>query len=154
MKKNLKEYFIEISALRKQYRDWLRGRIDNLQNSTPQVALALEVSKSVLAAIDSLSDDLSYRTEILAERQERRQTEIDLLNANITALRVAVSDIAQKTMQTKSFEVRLMKIEGREEKTQRLQESFEHFVEKKSEEIKKQDEKRRQDAEKSLPGVT
>ncbi|MRN40765.1 MAG: hypothetical protein FIO02_06965 [Nitrosopumilales archaeon] len=154
MKKTLKEYFIEISALRKQYRDWLRGRIDNLQNSTPQVALALEVSKSVLAAIDSLSDDLSYRTEILAERQEKRQTEIDLLNANITALRVAVSDIAQKTMQTKSFEVRLMKIEGREEKTQRLQESFEHFVEKKSEEIKKQDEKRRQDAEKSLPGVT
>ena len=154
MKKTLKEYFIEISSLRKQYRDWLRGRIDNLQNSTPQVALALEVSKSVLAAIDSLSDDLSYRTEILAERQEKRQTEIDLLNANITALRVAVSDIAQKTMQTKSFEVRLMKIEGREEKTQRLQESFEHFVEKKSEEIKKQDEKRRQDAEKSLPGVT
>ncbi len=154
MKKTLKEYFIEISALRKQYRDWLRGRIDNLQNSTPQVALALEVSKSVLAAIDSLSDDLSYRTEILAERQEKRQTEIDLLNANITALRVAVSDIAQKTMQTKSFEVRLMKIEGREEKTQRLQESFEHFVEKKSEDIKKQDEKRRQDAEESLPGVT
>jgi hypothetical protein len=154
MKKTLKEYFIEISALRKQYSDWLRGRIDNLQNSTPQVALALEVSKSVLAAIDSLSDDLSYRTEILAERQEKRQTEIDLLNANITALRVAVSDIAQKTMQTKSFEVRLMKIEGREEKTQRLQESFEHFVEKKSEEIKKQDEKRRQDAEKSLSGVT
>ena len=154
MKKTLKEYFIEISALRKQYSDWLRGRIDNLQNSTPQVALALEVSKSVLAAIDSLSDDLSYRTEILAERQEKRQTEIDLLNANITALRVAVSDIAQKTMQTKSFEVRLMKIEGREEKTQRLQESFEHFVEKKSEEIKKQEEKRLQDAEKSLSGVT
>ncbi|MDQ6862566.1 MAG: hypothetical protein M3044_01960 [Thermoproteota archaeon] len=112
------------------------------------------MSKSVLAAIDSLSDDLSYKTEILAERQEKRQTEIDLLNANITALRVAVSDIAQKTMQTKSFEVRLMKIEGREEKTQRLQESFEHFVEKKSEEIKKQDEKRRQDAEKNLSGVT
>ena len=154
MKKTLKEYFIEISALRKQYRDWLRGRIDSLEKSPPQMALALEVSKSVLAAIDSVSDDLSYRTEILAERQEKRQAEIDLLNANITALRVAVSDIAQKTMQTKSFEVRLMKIEGREEKTQRLQESFEHFVEKKSEEIKKQDEKRRQDAEKSLSGVT
>ena len=73
MKKTLKEYFIEISALRKQYRDWLRGRIDSLEKSPPQMALALEVSKSVLAAIDSVSDDLSYRTEILAERQEKRQ---------------------------------------------------------------------------------
>ena len=154
MKKTLKEHFIETSALRKQYRNWLRSRIEGLESTIPSVALPLQVSQSVLAAIDSLSDDLSYRTEILAERQEKRQTEIDLLNANITALRVAVSDIAQKTMQTKSFEVRLMKIEGREEKTQRLQESFEHFVEKKSEEIKKQDEKRRHDAEKSLSGVT
>ena len=48
MKKTLKEYFIEISALRKQYRDWLRGRIDSLEKSPPQMALALEVSKSVL----------------------------------------------------------------------------------------------------------
>ena len=85
MKKTLKEYFIEISALRKQYRNWLRGRIDSLEKSPPQMALALEVSKSVLAAIDSVSDDLSYRTEILAERQEKRQAEIDLLNANITS---------------------------------------------------------------------
>jgi hypothetical protein len=106
MKKTLKEYFIEISALRKQYRDWLLGRIDGLEKSPPQMALALEVSKSVLAAIDSVSDDLSYRTEILAERQEKRQAEIDLLNANITALRVAVSDISRKTMQTRSFEER------------------------------------------------
>jgi gluconate kinase len=154
MKKTLKEYFIEISALRKQYRDWLRGRIDNLQNSTPQVALALEVSKSVLAAIDSLSDDLSYRTEILAERQEKRQTEIDLLNANITALRVAVSDIAQKTMQTKSVEARLKKIEAREKKLKSMQESLERFVESKSEQIKKQDEKRQRNAEKNLPAVS
>ena len=154
MTKTLKEHFRETSALRKQYRDWLHTRIECLADTTPRVALPLEAPNSVLAAFDSLSDDLSYRTEMLAERQERRQIEIDLLNANITALRVAVSDIAQKTMQTKSFEVRLMKIEGREEKTQRLQESFEHFVEKKSEEIKKQDEKRRQDAEKSLSGVT
>ena len=109
--KDPERIFYRDSALRKQYRDWLRGRIDSLEKSPPQMALALEVSKSVLAAIDSVSDDLSYRTEILAERQEKRQTEIDLLNANITALRVAVSDIAQKTMQTKSFEVRLMKIE-------------------------------------------
>src|SRR5712691_1114022 len=154
MTKTLKEYFIEISALRKQYRDWLRSRIGALEATIPSVALPLQVSESVLAAIDSLSDDLSYRTEILAERQEKRQTEIDLLNANITALRVAVFDIAQKTMQTKSFEVRLMKIEGREEKTQRLQESFEHFVEKKTEEIKKQHQKRKQKAEKNLPRVT
>ena len=154
MKKTLKEYFIEISALRKQYSDWLRGRIDNLQNSTPQVALALEVSKSVLAAIDSLSDDLSYRTEILAERQEKRQTEIDLLNANITALRVTISDIAHKTMQMRSVEARLKKIEEREEKIQSMQESLGRFVESKSEQIKKQDEKRQQNAEKNLPGVS
>ena len=118
------------------------------------MALALEVSKSVLAAIDSVSDDLSYRTEILAERQEKRQAEIDLLNANITALRVALSDISRKTMQTRSFEERFKKIEEREEKTKSLQESFERFIEKKSEEIKKQDEKRQQNAEKNLPGVT
>jgi chromosome segregation ATPase len=122
--------------------------------STPQTALALEVSKSVLAAIDSLSDDLSYRTEMLAERQEKRQTEIDLLNANITALRVTVSDIAHKTMQTKSLEARLKTMEGRQGKLQDLQDSLEDIIEQKSEQIKKQDEKRRQDAEKSLPGVT
>jgi hypothetical protein len=73
MTKTLKEHFGEISALRKQYRDWLHTRIECLADTTPQVALALEVSKSVLAAIDSLSDDLSYRTELLVERQERRQ---------------------------------------------------------------------------------
>lgn len=154
MKKTLKEYFIEISALRKQYRNWLRGRIDSLEKSPPQMALALEVSKSVLAAIDSVSDDLSYRTEILAERQEKRQAEIDLLNANITALRVAISDISRKTMQTRSFEERFKKIEEREEKTRSLQEGFERLIEKKSEEIKKKDEKRQQNAEKNLPGVT
>ena len=153
MKKTLKEYFIEISALRKQYRDWLRGRIDSLEKSPPQMALALEVSKSVLAAIDSVSDDLSYLTEILAVRQEKRQAEIDLLNANITALRVSVSDISRKTMQTRSFEDRFKKIEEREEKTKSLQKGFERLIEKKSEEIKKQDEKRQQNAEKNLPGV-
>jgi hypothetical protein len=110
MKKTLKEHFREISTMLKQYRDWLRGRIDNLK--TPKVALPLEVSKSVLAAIDSLSDDLSYRTEMLAERQEKRQTEIDLLNANMTVLIVAVPDMSRKTMQTRSFEARLKTMEG------------------------------------------
>lgn len=152
MKKTLKEHFREISAMRKQYRDWLRGRIDNLK--TPQVALSLEVSKSVLAAIDSLSDDLSYRTEMLAERQEKRQTEIDLLNANITGLIVAVSDISRKTIQTRSFEARLKTMEGRQEKLQGLQDGLEEIIEQKSEQIKKQDDKRRQDAENGLPGVT
>ena len=84
MKKTLKEHFIETSALRKQYRDWLRSRIEGLESTIPSVALPLQVSQSVLAAIDSMSDDLSYRTEILAERQEKRQGEIDLINANIT----------------------------------------------------------------------
>ena len=153
MKKTLKEHFIETSALRKQYRDWLRSRIEGLESTIPSVALPLQVSQSVLAAIDSMSDDLSYRTEILTERQEKRQGEIDLINANITALRIALSDIAHQTMQTKSFEERLKKIEEREEKTRMLQESFEHLVEKKSEEIKKQEEKRLQDAEKNPPGV-
>ncbi len=120
---------------------------------TPSVDLPLQVSQSVLAATDSMSDDLSYRTEILAERQEKRQSEMDLINANITALRIALSDIAHQTIQRKSFEERLKKIEEREEKTRMLQESFEHFVEKKSEEIKKQEEKRLQDAEKNQPGV-
>jgi len=154
MKKPLKEYFIEISALRKQYRDWLRERIDSLEKSPPQMALALEVSKSVLAAIDSVSDDLSYRTEILAERQEKRQAEIDLLNANITALIVAVSDMSHKTMQTRSFEERLKTMEGRQEKLQALQDNLENIIEQKSEQIKKQEDKRRQDAENGLPGVT
>ena len=154
MKKTLKEYFIEISALRKQYRDWLRGRIDSLEKSPPQMALALEVSKSVLAAIDSVSDDLSYRTEILAERQEKRQAEIDLLNANITALRVTVSDIAHKTMQMRSVDARLKKIEAREKKLKSMQESLERFVEGKFEQIKKQDKKRQRNAEKNLPAVS
>lgn len=118
------------------------------------MALALEVSKSVLAAIDSVSDDLSYRTEILAERQERRQAEIDLLNANITALRITISGISRKTMQTRTFEERFKKIEERERKTRSLQEGFERFIEKKSEEIKKQDEKRQHNAEENLPGIT
>jgi chromosome segregation ATPase len=153
MKKTLEQHFIAISALRKRYRDWLSERIDNLKNSTPQVALALEVSKSVLAAVDSLSDDLSYRTEMLAERQEKRQAEIDLLNANITELRIAMSNIAHKT-KNKSIEGRLMKIEGRQEKILGLQDSLEKYVEQKSEQIKRQDERRRQNAEKGLPGVT
>lgn len=152
MKKTLKEHFIETSALRKQYRDWLRSRIEGLESTIPSVALPLQVSQSV-SAIDSMSDDFSYRTEILAERQEKRQGEIDLINANITALRIALSDIAHQMMQTKSFEERLKKIEEREEKTRMLQESFEHFVEKKSEEIKKQEEKRLLDAEKNPPRV-
>ncbi len=96
MTKTLKEHFREISALRKQYRDWLHTRIECLADTTPRVALPLETSNSVLAAIDSLSDDLSYRTVMLAERQEKRQIEIDLLNANITALRVTVSDITHE----------------------------------------------------------
>jgi uncharacterized protein len=154
MTKTLKEHFEEISALRKQYRDWLHTRIKCLADTTPQVALALEVSKSVLAAIDSLSDDLSYRTELLVERQERRQIEINLLNANIVALRVTVSEIAHKRMQTKSAEARLKKIKTREEKLQSMQGRLERFVESKSEEIKKQDEKRQQNAEKNLPGVS
>ncbi|MGB6673295.1 MAG: hypothetical protein WBE34_12755 [Candidatus Nitrosopolaris sp.] len=154
MTKTLKEHFEEISALRKQYRDWLHTRIKCLADTTPQVALALEVSKSVLAAIDSLSDDLSYRTELLVERQERRQIEINLLNANIMALRVTVSEIAHKRTQTKSAEARLKKIKAREEKLQSMQGSLEQFVESKSEEIKKQDEKRQQNAEKNLPGVS
>ena len=45
------------------------------------------------------------------------------------------------------------KIAEREEKTRMLQECYEHFVEKKSEEIKKQKEKRLQDVEKNPPGV-
>jgi alpha/beta superfamily hydrolase len=147
MKKTLKEHFIETSALRKQYRDWLRSRIEGLESTIPSVALRLQISQSVLVAIDSMSDDLYW------QRQEKRQSEIDLINANITALRIALSDIAHQTMQTKSFEERLKKIEEREEKTRMLQESFEHFVEKKSEEIKKQEEKRLQDAEKNPPGV-
>jgi len=154
MKKTLKEHFREISGVRKKYRDWLRGRIDKLENSTPQAALALEVSKSVLGAIDSLSDDLSYRTEMLADRQQKRQTEIDLLNANITALIVAVSDMSHKTMQTRSFEERLKTMEGRQEKLQALQDNLENIIEQKSEQIKKQEDKRRQDAENGLPGVT
>ena len=48
MTKTLKEHFGEISALRKQYRDWLHTRIKCLADTTPQVVLALEVSKSVL----------------------------------------------------------------------------------------------------------
>jgi CO/xanthine dehydrogenase FAD-binding subunit len=91
---------------------------------------------------------------MLAERQERRQIEIDLLNANITALRVTLSDIAHKTMQTKSVEARLKKIEAREKKIQSIQESLERFVESKSEQIKKQDEKRQRNAEKNLPAVS
>jgi uncharacterized protein len=154
MTKTLKEHFGEISALRKQYRDWLHTRIECLADTTPQVALALEVSKSVLAAIDSLSDDLSYRTELLVERQERRQIEINLLNANIMALRVTVSEIAHKRMQMKSADARLKKIKARKEKLQNMQGSLERFVESKSEEIKKQDEKRQQNAEKNLPGVS
>lgn len=152
MKKTLKEYFEEISAVRKRYRDWLRDRIDHLES--PQVALALEVSKSVLTTIDSLSDDLAYRTEILAERQEKRQHEIDLLNANIADLRLIIYEIEHKTAQTKSHEARLKKIEEREAKTQSLQENLERFIEKKSEEIKREEERRQKDAEKSLPGVT
>ncbi|MFZ0895484.1 MAG: hypothetical protein WAZ77_13385 [Candidatus Nitrosopolaris sp.] len=99
MKKTLKEHSIETSALRKQYRDWLRSRIEGLESTNPSVALPLQVSQSVLAAIDSMNDDLSYRTEMLAERQEKRQGEIDLINANITALRIALSDIPHQTMQ-------------------------------------------------------
>ena len=91
---------------------------------------------------------------MLAERQERRQIEIDLLNANITALRVTISDIAHKTMQMRSVEARLKKIEAREKKLKSMQESLERFVESKSEQIKKQDEKRQQNAEKNLPGVS
>lgn len=152
MTKTLKERFKEISALRKGYRDWLRDRIDRLES--PQVALALEVSKSVLTTIDSLSDDLSYRTEILAERQEKRQAEIDLLNANFADLRLTISDLAHTTNQTRSYEARLKKIEEREAKIQSLQESLEGFIEIKSEEIKREEERRKKDAEKSLPGVT
>ncbi len=116
--------------------------------------MPLETSNSVLAAIDSLSDDLSYRTVMLAERQEKRQIEIDLLNANITALRVTVSDITHKTMQMKSVEARLKKIDEREKKIQSIQENLERFVETKSEQIKKQEEKRQQNAEKNLPAVS
>jgi DNA repair exonuclease SbcCD ATPase subunit len=154
MTKTLKEHFREISALRKQYRDWLHTRIECLADTTPRVALPLETSNSVLAAIDSLSDDLSYRTVMLAERQEKRQIEIDLLNANITALRVTVSDITHKTMQIKSVEARLKKIDEREKKIQSIQENLERFVETKSEQIKKQEEKRQQNAEKNLPAVS
>jgi DNA repair exonuclease SbcCD ATPase subunit len=154
MTKTLKEHFREISALRKQYRDWLHTRMECLADTTPRVALPLEASNSVLAAIDSLSDDLSYRTVMLAERQERRQIEIDLLNANITALRVTVSDITHKTMQMKSVEARLKKIDEREKKIQSIQENLERFVETKSEQIKKQEEKRQQNAEKNLPAVS
>ena len=57
-------------------------------------------------------------------------------------------------MQTRSFEDRFKKIAEREEKTKSLQESSERFIEKRFEEIKKQDEKRQQNAEKNLPGVT
>jgi len=154
MTKTLKEHFREITALRKQYRDWLHTRIECLAGTTPRVALPLETSNSVLAAIDSLSDDLSYRTVMLAERQEKRQIEIDLLNANITALRVTVSDITHKTMQMKSVEARLKKIDEREKKIQSIQENLERFVETKSEQIKKQEEKRQQNAEKNLPAVS
>ena len=154
MTKTLKEHFRETSALRKQYRDWLHTRIECLADTTPRVALPLEASNSVLAASDSLSDDLSYRTEMLAERQERRQIEIDLLNANITALRVTISDIAHKPMQMRSVEARLKKIEAREKKLKSMQESLERFVESKSEQIKKQDEKRQRNAEKNLPAVS
>jgi hypothetical protein len=42
----------------------------------------------------------------------------------------------------------------REEKLQSMQGSLERFVESKSEEIKKQDEKRQQNADKNLPGVS
>ncbi|HYT01360.1 MAG TPA: hypothetical protein VEL70_00540 [Candidatus Acidoferrum sp.] len=154
MTKTLKEHFREITALRKQYRDWLHTRIECLAGTTPRVALPLETSNSVLAAIDSLSDDLSYRTVMLAERQEKRQIEIDLLNANITALRVTVSDITHKTMQMKSVEARLKKIDESEKKIQSIQENLERFVETKSEQIKKQEEKRQQNAEKNLPAVS
>jgi hypothetical protein len=150
----LKEYFKEISVTRKKYHDWLRSRIKRFQITNPSAALALHVAHLVLAAIDNLSDDPAHRTEMLAERQEKRQHEADLLNANITALRVTVSDIARKTKQPKSLEVQLKKIEKREEKIQNLQETFERFVVRRSEEIKKQDEKRRKDAEKTLPGVS
>jgi len=154
MTKTLKEHFREITALRKQYRDWLHTRIECLADTTPRVALPLEASNSILAAIDSMSDDLSYRTEMLAERQEKRQTEIDLLIANITALRVTVSDIAHKTMQMRSVDARLKKIEAREKKLKSMQESLERFVESKFEQIKKQDKKRQRNADKNLPAVS
>ena len=51
-------------------------------------------------------------------------------------------------------EARLKKIDEREKKIQSIQENLERFVETKSEQIKKQEEKRQQNAEKNLPAVS
>src|SRR5919206_1640550 len=145
MSSNLNSYFKELSGINKKYRDVVRKQMEQIRNSSsPTEKHLMILFNAIIDEIEFLHDDISNRTEMLAEQQDRLNKTADFLEKYSHVLGEAVVAIRNKTEQIQPIQELLEQIKKEQNDLQEMKNSFNTRVKQKAEQNKKEREEQQE----------